>query len=224
VNSMCGRLTENEIDRAIYLDLEGKAPSRLTGESFSPTLAGWVEEGVYHHVVFDRRLECAAMRRSGRYQPVAEFAASLRMQARDEHRRIVHWTRAEADHFASLDQPLGGLAFDLRGPTKARRPQLFKASKQAIRDLKNAPKYKRPSLRRLAHGLCVQCAEAEGFQVKTHYGWGQVGQFIRECEAQSDRAWADWSPSTKRKWRRLLYHNETDCRAMITLASALLTS
>ncbi len=214
------RLTSTEVARAIYLDFEGKAPSK-SGEKYPPTLCGWVEEGKYSFVVFDDRFAGPAHEKLGRATPMKDFIGDLVTRASREERRIVHWTSKEAEDCAEVGFPLRTLGYDLRPLVKRRHPDIFSEAKEAKRAFKSAPKSLQKKLIKKAYGLCVACAEKEGLKVPTTYGWGSVGTFIRECETQLGRPYPEWSPGKKRKWSRLLAHNELDCRAMVVLARRL---
>ena len=216
------RLTSAETARAIYIDLEGKAPSTNTGEKLAPTLCGWIEEDRYSFVVFDKRFAEAAQVKGGRFVPMEVFMEEVIARAAREQRRIVHWTSKEADECANLGFPLGSLGYDLRPLVKRRHPAAFSEFRAARKALNaGPPKSLEKKLKKKAYGLCVACAEEEGLVVPSTYGWGKVGRWIRGCEAQSDRSYSDWSSGQKGKWTKLLSHNQLDCRAMVILSEAL---
>lgn len=216
------RLTSAETARAIYIDLEGKAPSRKTREKYPPTLCGWIEEDRYSFVVFDERFAEAAQAKGGLFVPMEVFMGELIARATREKRRIVHWTSKEADECTDLGFPLGSLGYDLRPLVKRRHPAAFSEYRAARKALNAGPPTShRKKLTKKAYGLCVACAEEEGLVVPSTYGWGKVGRWIRGCEAQSDRPYSDWSSGQKGKWTKLLSHNQLDCRAMVILSEAL---
>jgi len=213
-------LTKQQVERAIYLDFEGRASSKRGAAAPDATFAGFTQEGKHSFVVLDERFKGAADAKGGSFEPLAEFAARLIDRAREEERIIIHWSSREAQVFEDQELPLGHAGFDLLGPTKKAMRHVFRDHREAQKELKRASSKtarKKVSVRRL-YGQCVRCAEEHGREVPSSYGWGKVGQWIRDCEAQAGRAYSDCSPGVKKKWSKLLSHNRLDCRAMEILA------
>ena len=209
-------ITEEEAQRAIYLDFEGRgAPHGQPAPP--PVLGGTLIEGEYTDTIVSEELAQVAIGRSRDFVPLEEYLEDLLRRARVESRRIVYWTSHEAELFEQHGFPPGGLGFDLKIDVRPHMEDLFKEAREAKKALRTAKtKTAREKARRKASGLCVECAARHGFKTPTNYGRGTVGITVKRALDQASRRpdYASWPSGAKRAWSRLVTHNKADCEAM----------
>ncbi len=222
-------ITPEEAQRALYLDFEGRGPSRADLDPL-PLIGGVCCESEYTATALDISVEMIAERPEVDFMTLDHFLGELLDQATFEERRIVFWTSHEKTLFTSRGYPPGDTGFDVRVPTR-KHPDLkdyfreFRSNNKKIRG-PGAAKTTKSALRTKAFGLLAIIADDLGLKRPANYGPGFVGKWLRTMQEQnqskSGTGYDRWSPSGKRNTTKLLKHNEHDCRATEYLIKWLL--
>ena len=214
---MAKYLTEQQIEKAIYLDFEGPGSSQSNPDP-EPILIGMLCENKYEVVVHGKDFESWANEKEFEFLPLSQLAESVYQRAKAEKRHIVHWSSHEPSVFARYGVFLNDMGFDVKKPAKKifrKRFRQFKKDQKEFRN-PNTAITKKKQLRSQAFSLLTLIAHDElKFPRPASFGAGYVGKWIRGMLKQADikEEYQQWSKSVKTYAAKLVNHNKHDCQA-----------
>ncbi|GEM_PF-943690 len=211
-------LHHETIDRAIYLDFEGRGPSNSRSPSPTPTLAGTVVDGEYRLVVFEKDLFEASKLQGGKGMEIEPFLERVLLRAETQSRRIVHFSAHEPEVFEEHDLSLDTVGLDAKKWAKRICRETVAECKEANRVFRRSggSASSKAKAKTKAFGLAAHCAASLGMPYHQGYGFGLVGKWIRTVQQQGHdkHCYSNWSRGAKASWTKLIKHNEFDCHAM----------
>jgi hypothetical protein len=218
-------LTEQQVEKAIYLDFEGPGSSQSNPEP-DPILIGMLCEDKYEVVVHGKGFESWANEKEFEFLPLRQLAERVYQRANSEKRHIVHWSSHEPSVFSRYGISLDGIGFDLKKPAKKIFRQRFRHFKKDQKDfrLSSTAPSKKKQLRPQAFSLLTLIAQDElGLPRPASFGAGYVGKWIRGMltQAVGKEDYQAWSKSVKAYATKLINHNKHDCHATQHVAQCI---
>ena len=150
-------ISYEEAQRAIYFDVEGRAPKKRGAAERSPVLAGVLIDGQYQAILLKDDLRGAAEAKGLECMSLEEVLVNLRKRANEEGRKIIYFTSKEKALFSEMGEDVSGLAVDLRelckeNETYKRVRKEWKKNTKKF-ESKKTPKTAKTNLRTKSFGL-----------------------------------------------------------------------
>lgn len=217
---MSTSISYEEAQRAIYFDVEGRAPKKRGAAERPPVLAGVLIDGEYQAILLKDDLRGAAEARGIDCMPLEEVLKYLHKKASEEGRKIVFFSSTEEGLFTKMGFELSDMRVDLKDLCEGNevyegvRKEWKKYQKKDRNSSTLSPSY-RATIRRKAYGLLTLFAAKIGLPRPSNYGPGLVGKRIRYFEKQNEEkpTYEAWSRMAKKNLTDLIDHNEHDVKA-----------
>lgn len=212
-------ISYEEAQRAIYFDVEGRAPKKRGAEERPPVLAGVLIDGQYQAVLLKEDLRGAADAKGLDCMSLKQVLRTLKKKATEEGRKIVYFTSKEKKLFTDMGEDVSDCAVDLRDLCKRNKTyekvrKEWSGNTKTLKSKKSS-KTNKKKLRTKSFGLLTLFAAEAGLPRISGYGAGKVGQWISyfEKQAQKKDTYEKWTPSAKIKLSWLIKHNKHDVEA-----------
>lgn len=215
-------ISQKDVDRALYLDFEGRGKLKKTDPDPPPSLVGVLCEGYYEVFVLDSQLSDLTHRPYIRSQSIKEFCEQILDRAKQENRRLICWSWYDFKVFEEKGFPPGNIGYDVKIPFDEERKkdknlhevyQKFRDNVKLFRK-KSLAVSRKKTLRPKAHSLLTLVAAGLGLSRPGSFGAGLVGRWLRSILDQSTKdSYLLWSVGTKKNVTKLLKHNCHDCVA-----------
>jgi hypothetical protein len=222
-------ITAEEVQRAIYFDVEGQGDS-INDEKRDPILGGVLVDGSYEITLFGDDLEVAARAKKWNHQPLKQFLEDLSNRARLEGRKLVYFTSAEEKLFSQFEVDIEDVGFDLRPLADKNKDYIKcrKAFRSNVRKFKsrNTVKTTKMKIRTKVFGLLTLFAAEKGLSRPHSYSAGNIGNYCKKIKDQArvKETYEAWSEGTKKNLALVKNHNEHDCNATRFVMGLLVNS
>ncbi|MBS38701.1 MAG: hypothetical protein CMO26_22605 [Thiotrichales bacterium] len=220
--AMASISTPGQIERAIYIDFEGRGRSQKTHTAPDPRFVGVLVDGIFTFTALGDCPVAEALRHAPRCAGAAtlpHFLEAITRRAHRESRKIVYWSIREPTVFSDFGFPLGELGFDVKPSAQKEWKTvhaMFQEKRKSLKDPSISKTRKNEARRIVDLGLLYHIASETGFHFPPAYPGGKVGKWSGAIEKMlvTRDYYCALTATVKSHYTRLLHHNQNDVLAM----------